>query len=524
MKKTVFLESQQITLNDSHYLTSGGEADIFKKDNFIIKLYLNNSVIEVNKLLKLKQLFNQPEIIVPLGLVYDTNQQVIGYFMPYAKGESLVKAFSNDWRQQNQFDMKQSIQLITQMQTIQSYIHSKNVVLVDANEMNYLFKKTQPIYLDSDSWQFDQYSAKVIMPSIRDWHSSQFTPLTDWFSWGIVSFQVLTGIHPYKGFHKVKSLENRMKQNISVFNTETKLNSAVRDFNDIPNTLKDWYYSVFEKGERSIPPNIVANTATRVAKKATTYVQDTLKLTPYLTLNDSIQTITMSKYVILSNNKYNLGTKQYVKKDMIQLEGKEYELTTLQNKELIHQCLLNTKLYSLSDTALTELSIYNNTLVVKSSYELYNAKAYHNVVMTEIMNNYIMTLLHIKGKTVGVAVGLKDYVVIDCFSEVEDYAVILAQHKKTGLLYILEYAYKNGQFQIIDKKETDMNELNVAFLPHKQLMLLCDEDNKLIVKHYSTQQSKVIIDKNMKTDMKLFSFQNKMYIYQKQQITELSLS
>lgn len=524
MKKTVFLDKQQVNLTDNHYITSGGEGDIYKKDNWIIKLYQNPAVIESNKLLKLKSLFNQDEIIVPKGLVFDNSQNVIGYYMPFVCAESMVKSFSNEWRQQNSFDMKKSVALISNMQKVQSHIHSKNVIMVDANEMNYLFKNEQPIYLDSDSWQFDNYQAKVIMPSIRDWHSKEFNELTDWFSWGIVSFQVLTGIHPYKGFHKVKSLEERMKQNISVFNADVKLNSAVRDFGDIPTNIKDWYYATFEKGSREIPPPIVANTATRVAKKTTTYSQDKLKFSTYATLNDTIQAITMAKYVILTDKKYNLTTKQYVSKDSIQLEGKEYVLSQMKNPELMQGCLLNSRLYSLSESGITELSIYNEHFAVKSKYEMYHAKSYFNVLMTELLNTKIITLLHAEGKTIGVAVGLKEYNVIDCMTEVADYVVVLAQHKKTGLNYILEYQYKENQFQLVDSQGTDLNELNVAFLAHKKLLIMCTDDTKLSLKHYPTQQTKMIIDKNMTFNMKLFTFQNKLLCYSDKVIQEINLS
>jgi hypothetical protein len=103
------------------------------------------------------------------------------------------------------------------------------------------------------------------MPSIRDWHSNVFDERSDWFSWGIVTFQVFTGIHPYKGRHdgyKNSDLEKRMRDNVSVFNKGVHLNAAVRDFTKIPGGLLDWYQRVFEHGERSIPPSPLDTTRT----------------------------------------------------------------------------------------------------------------------------------------------------------------------------------------------------------------------------------------------------------------------
>jgi hypothetical protein len=96
------------------------------------------------------------------------------------------------------------------------------------------------------------------MPSIQDRHTRGFNELTDWFSWGIVTFQVYTGIHPYKGslsgFGRY-DLDARMQANASVFRPEVRLNKAVRPWNTIPGILLDWYVAVFEQGERTVPPS-----------------------------------------------------------------------------------------------------------------------------------------------------------------------------------------------------------------------------------------------------------------------------
>ncbi len=148
------------------------------------------------------------------------------------------------------------------MREVPIFAHTNGAVLVDANELNWLMNKTtepEPRIVDVDSWQLGaKWPARVIMPSIRDWHTHGFNEQSDWFSWGIVTFQVFSGIHPYRGRHdqytEREPLERRMKDNVSVFNKGVHLNAAVRDFSAIPGRLLGWYEAAFESGNRSEPP------------------------------------------------------------------------------------------------------------------------------------------------------------------------------------------------------------------------------------------------------------------------------
>lgn len=108
------------------------------------------------------------------------------------------------------------------------------------------------------------------MPSIRDWHTKLVSVESDWFAWGIVTFQLFTGTHPYKGTlagYKPTEFLERMKVNKSVFTNGVSLNRAVRDFSCIPGPLLSWYEAAFQNGERSIPPSPL-QTGTHVAQAA----------------------------------------------------------------------------------------------------------------------------------------------------------------------------------------------------------------------------------------------------------------
>jgi len=266
-----------LTLRPSDYVTSGGEGAIYRKGDTIIKLYLDSKKMQRDdmsvKVRLLASRLNHPSIVSPGGLVLDERDEPIGYHMPYVTGEAFPRLFTNDFRNQYHFGAKESITVASKMHEVVQFAHDQKTFLVDANELNWLadisdIKNPTPYVIDVDSWAIDRFKASVIMPSIRDWHSSEIGEASDWFAWGVVSFLLFTGIHPYKGKldgYKPGEMEQRMKDNASVFLPEVRLNKAVRDFGIIPGPLLDWYQATFTQGERTVPPSPLstgqANTA-----------------------------------------------------------------------------------------------------------------------------------------------------------------------------------------------------------------------------------------------------------------------
>lgn len=254
-----------LTLQPKDYVVSGGEGAIYKPStDTIIKLYHDTQKMRHDGMpqkLSLLSQINHPFIVNPKGLVYE-HQAPIGYYMKFEEGENLAKVFTTAYRQRENFTDKDAIMLVDGMRTAVKVAHDHKAVLVDANELNWLVaknKKTvEPRLIDVDSWKISTWDASVIMLSIRDWHTKGFNEGSDWFSLAVVTFQIFTGIHPYKGGldgFKTNDIESRMKANKSVFTPGVRLNSAVRDFGCIPVPLLEWYESVFQQGDRTEPPS-----------------------------------------------------------------------------------------------------------------------------------------------------------------------------------------------------------------------------------------------------------------------------
>lgn len=264
-------------LNDTNYITAGGEGAIYKVGTSVVKIYSDPAkMLKDDMPGKIRALgrLQRVGIVAPEGLVVDEHKQPLGFYMPFVSHEPLSRFFVSDYRNRVGFSDKDSIDLTADMHSIVEYAHEKKAVMVDANELNWLVGFTKgstpaAVAIDVDSWAIGKWGASAIMPSIRDWSSKGFNESTDWFAWGVVSFQVFTGIHPFKGKidgYKPGDMVQRMKDGASVFDKRAKLPLAVRDFSCIPGPLLDWYQATFQQALREKPPH--PYNRTRPAKAA----------------------------------------------------------------------------------------------------------------------------------------------------------------------------------------------------------------------------------------------------------------
>ncbi len=247
-----------ISLTQNDFIAAGGQGQVFARGNTAYKIYKDPaSMISLQKISELKGLTNK-DIIKPEEAIYSGTKPV-GYTMRFITGGiPLCQLFTKAYRQRNKITPAQTLNLVKKFQDIVQHAHDNGILIVDLNEMNFLSNDQawNEIYaIDVDSWQTKSFPATVIMDSIRDRHNKSFNEGTDWFSFGIVSFNMFIGIHPYKGHHPtVKDVDARMKQNISVLNPDVKTPPACYDLSVIPPQYLDWYKAIFEKGERTAPP------------------------------------------------------------------------------------------------------------------------------------------------------------------------------------------------------------------------------------------------------------------------------
>lgn len=252
-----------INLSEKDYIAAGGQAAIYSKNGYAFKIYHDRkNMIPVEKIKELNDL-NKDNILKPIEPIYEpTDKKPIGFVMKHVKDtEFLCKIFTKAFRKDNSISPQDIADLVRQMQKTLIYIHSKKVLVVDYNEMNFMlgFSPFTVFHIDVDSWKTPHFPPTALMESVRDRSAKKgkFTELTDWFSFAVVTFQMYVGIHPYKGFHPNFSPRDwgiRMEKNISVFDPDVELPPSCQSFSVIPKKHLEWYKEIFIHGDRSIPP------------------------------------------------------------------------------------------------------------------------------------------------------------------------------------------------------------------------------------------------------------------------------
>jgi len=263
MKTTLRIGQAAVTLSDANYLAAGGEAAVYKNGAEAIKLYHDpKRAMSLGKIKELA-LINAHNVIRPLEPAYDASGNCVGYSMKYLAGtEPLCKFFTKSFKVERSVTPAQLDALLKAMQLTLSEVHRAKCLVVDLNELNILVDANSlsaPFFIDTDSYQTPSFKATAIMASVRDHNvpHGTFTELTDWYSWGVLAFQIYINIHPYQGKHpnyRPNEWEKRMEKGVSVFDKAVRLPPVCNPFSVIPKRHLDWFEAVFARNERSVPP------------------------------------------------------------------------------------------------------------------------------------------------------------------------------------------------------------------------------------------------------------------------------
>ena len=258
--KVVVQGQGEVSLTQREFVAAGGEGSIYARGVTAYKIYQDPArMLPVGKITELAAI-KDPNVIKPERVIHDGKDRPVGYTMRFIQDAMpLCQVFTRAFREREGLDHPQMLKLVRALQDMIAHIHAAGVLVVDLNELNFLVDKAflSVFAIDVDSYQTKSYPATAIMPSVRDFSVQQnhFTDVSDWFSFACVSFQMFTGIHPYKGKHaSVHGLEERMKAGISVFDAGVSVPKVVYPVDVIPVGYRAWLKAVLQDGKRLLPP------------------------------------------------------------------------------------------------------------------------------------------------------------------------------------------------------------------------------------------------------------------------------
>lgn len=270
-----------VNLTQGDYVGGGGEGDVYARGGVAYKVYHDpRKMIPTGKIAELAVL--DPAVFVrPMDVIADKAGKPIGYTMQFVTDRvPLVQIITPAYRKRNGLKPDAMHELIRSLRDGLAGAHAKGVLVVDLNEWNLLTTSRHDVvrFIDVDSYQTAHYKATALMQSVRDWsvRGNDWTELSDWFSFAVVSFQLFVGVHPFQGRYRGPQddlkrkqpgdapdddfavTRRRMQQNVSVFHPDVGVPKSVLPFDTIPPEYRAWYEALFVRGDRTPPPDLGA--------------------------------------------------------------------------------------------------------------------------------------------------------------------------------------------------------------------------------------------------------------------------
>lgn len=545
------VSGSKVNLGNNEYLATGGEGSVYAKGGKAYKIYHDPSkMIPTGKIQELSAI-NDHRVIRPTDVVYDGNKPV-GYAMRHiVDSYPLCKTFTKAFRTRESLELPTIVDLIRGMRETVANIHSSNVLVVDLNEMNFLvdtgFKEVY--FIDADSYQTKSYPATAIMESIRDRQSpkNQFSELTDWFSFAVVTFQMLVGIHPFKGKHpSLKGFEERMGANVSVFSNDVSMPKAAYPLDVIPKALKEWYYNVFENAVRVEPPTNFEASVAITMKVSIVAGTDNFEIKEVASFEDDVKyhiSVGGVQATVAGNDVYFNGSKLFSSQSTPAVGiygGAPYIFVNDKGRITAKNVLTNTE--KSSDLGIEKMMIYDGRVY---------GKVGTNIIEVTLLNG--LPISHMVGTTMMNATKMYPGVVIQNMLGLHVASVfpetkIAYQHKLNDLkgYNIIDAKYDNGVLVVVaiangqyDKflymvngnvcklarKEKDITYtgLNFVVLDNGVYVSINENDDVVAFNIKHPDKVKVVSDDGVSSDFRLFKNGGKVLFSNGNQLFSLKM-
>jgi serine/threonine protein kinase len=210
---------------------------------------------------------NHQHICTPSELLYDSNNEFVGYLMLKATGFDLAKSIFQPQLFKQKFPNWTRIELtqfvINLLETV-SYLHDNDILIGDINPNNIIVNDFDDFYLlDTDSFQIDTFPCPVgtvafTAPEIQNKEFGTFlrTKEHEYFSLATLLFEIyVPGKHPYSRTGGASLQENILKHDFVFPLGDNDENATPKGqweaiWYNLPFEVRKFFYEIFKENHR----------------------------------------------------------------------------------------------------------------------------------------------------------------------------------------------------------------------------------------------------------------------------------
>lgn len=244
------------------------EAKVYRTDSQdFAKIYsqqklTNQKYEKLNRMLQKKPVY--PGICFPTNLIYNSDGQFVGCFMPEAKGKNLQETLFVKRSLLNQFPKWKKVDTVELCLTILDkikFMHERNILVGDINPANIMVVSSTEVYfIETDSYQIESFpshagSINFTAPEIQGSCFSSFlrSKGNENFAVATLLFMIMhLGKPPYSEIGEESSVQNIVNMNFPYSlgqdsNKQEPENQWGFMWSHLPFEIKDAFYNSFIK-------------------------------------------------------------------------------------------------------------------------------------------------------------------------------------------------------------------------------------------------------------------------------------
>ncbi|GAB4399396.1 MAG: hypothetical protein OHK0053_19480 [Microscillaceae bacterium] len=260
--KALTESGQTITLDDRFEIKRGGEGKILtipERPGEVAKIYLNPHYQHMSQAQKdALSVLDEAIFVKPLELIFSKNKkrEILGFTMTFLPADfvPLAAFFNKNYLASLGLGDDFKTQVARKIVAAVEKAHQAQIIIGDLSGLNVMANPDGAVrFLDVDAYETPVHSHwGLLLDEIRDYlYQGLVSQKSDFFALAVITFQLFTHLHPYKGVHQqYKALAERMMRKIPVFAPDPDL-LVPKCYTPLQNPyLQKQYARIFLEGER----------------------------------------------------------------------------------------------------------------------------------------------------------------------------------------------------------------------------------------------------------------------------------